>query len=101
MLDELKKIKMYLLTLTRPVGMSDKVYNTFQKFARKFLVYEGLLFFGNEINIPSRRVVWEKVQQDEIIREMHNEGGHWGKNGTYTKVALHYWLKGLYQDVHK
>ena len=28
--DELKKIKKYLLTLKRPVGMSDKVYDSFR-----------------------------------------------------------------------
>ena len=80
--DELKKIKKYLLTLKRPVGMSDKVYDSFRQFALKFLVYEGLLFFRNKVNIPPRRVVWDKAQQDKIIREMHDKGGHRGKKGT-------------------
>ena len=31
--DELKKIKKYLMTLKRPVGMSDKVYDSLQQFA--------------------------------------------------------------------
>ena len=73
---KLKKIKKYLLTLKRPVGMSDKVYESFRQFAFKFLVHEGLLFFRNKVNIPPRRVVWDKVQQDEIIREMHDKVGH-------------------------
>ena len=99
--DELKKIKKYPLTLKSPVGMSDKVYDSFRQFALKFLVYEGLLFFRNKVNIPPRRVVWDKAQLDEIIREMHDKGGHGGKKGTYTKVALRYWWKGLYRDVDK
>ena len=99
--DELKKIKKYILTLKRLVGMSDKVYNSFQQFALKFLVHEGLLFFRNKVNIPPRRVVWDKVQQNEIIREMHDKGGYRGKKGTYTKVALYYWWKGLNWDVDK
>ena len=64
--DELKKINKYLLTLKRPVGMSEKVYDSFRQFAFKFLVHEGLLFFRNKVNIPPRRVVWDKAQQDEI-----------------------------------
>ena len=32
---------------------------------------------------------------------MHDKGGHRGKKGTYTKVALCYWWKGLYRDVDK
>ena len=59
--DELKKIKKYLLTLKRPVGMTDKVYDSFRQFALKFLVREGLLFFLNKVNIPLRRVVWDKA----------------------------------------
>ena len=59
--DELKKIKKYLLTLKRPVGMSDKVYDSFRQFTLKFLVHEGLLVFRNKVNIPPRRVVWDKV----------------------------------------
>ena len=88
--DELKKIKKYLLTLKRPVGVSDKVYDSFRQFALKFLVHEWLRFFLNKVNIPLRRVVWDKAQQGEIIREMHDKGGHRGKKGTYTKVALYY-----------
>ena len=89
------------MTLKRPVGMSDKVYDSFRQFALKFLVHEGLLFFRNKVNIPPRIVVWDKAQQDEIIREMHDKGGHRGKKGTYTKIALRYWWKGLYRDVDK
>ena len=74
--DELKKIKKYPLTVKSPVGMSDKVYDSFRQFALKFLVHEGLLFFRNKVNIPPRRVVWDKAQQDGIIREMHDKGGH-------------------------
>ena len=89
------------MTLKRPVGMSDKVYEAFQQFVCKFLVHEGLLSFRNKVNIPLRRVVWDKAQQDEIIREMHDKGGHRGTKGTYTKVALRYWWKGLYRDIDK
>ena len=74
--DELKKSKKYLLRLKRPVGMSDKVCDSFRQFAFIFLVHEGLLFFRNKVNIPTRRVVWDKAQQDEIIREMHDKEGH-------------------------
>ena len=88
--DELKKIKKYLLTLKRPVRMSDEVYDSFGQFAFKFRVHEGLLFFRNKVNIPPTRVGWDKAQQDEIIRERNDKGGHRGKKGTYTKVALHY-----------
>ena len=99
--DKLKKIKKYLLTLNRPVGMSDNVYDSFRQFELKFVVHEGLRFFRNKVNIPPRTVVRDKAQQDEIIREMHDKEGHRGKKGTYTKVDLCYWWKGLYWDVDK
>ena len=54
MSDEMKKIKKYLLMLKRPVGMSDKVYDSFRQFALKFLIHEGLRFFRNKVNISPR-----------------------------------------------
>ena len=49
--NEMKKIKKYLLMLKRPVGISDKAYDSCRQFALKFLVHEGLLFFRNKVNI--------------------------------------------------
>ena len=54
--DELKKIQNYLLTLKRPVRMSNEVYDSFRQFAFKFRVHEGLLCFRNKVNIPPTRV---------------------------------------------
>ena len=65
--DELNKIQKYLLTLTRLVGMSDKVYDSFHQFAFKLLVHEGLLLFRKKVNIPFRGVIWDKAQHQEII----------------------------------
>ena len=42
--DEWKKIKLYLETLLKPNGMTDKAFDTFKQFALRFLVHKGLLF---------------------------------------------------------
>ena len=97
--DEWKKVKLYLETLQRPNGMTDKAFDTFKQYALRFLVHEGLLFRRSKPNMPPRRVIWDADQQKRIVEELHDESGHRGKKGTYEKVSLRYWWKGLYRDV--
>jgi len=99
--DELRRIKHYLLTLERPDRMMDKAFRAFVRYATEFLVNEGLLFRRAKLNMPPRRVIWDRNEQNNIIQQLHDESGHRGKKGTYQKIALRYWWKGLYHDVAK
>jgi len=89
--DELRRIKRYLLTLERPDGMTDKAFRAFVQYATEFLVNEGLLFRRAKLNMPPRRVIWDKNEQNNIIQQLHDESGHRRKKGTYQKIALRYW----------
>jgi len=99
--DELRRIKRYLLTLGRPDGMTDKAFRGFVRYATEFLVNERLLFRRAKLNMPPRRVIWDRNDQNNIIQQLHDESGHRGKKGIYQKIALRYWWKGLYRDVEK
>jgi len=88
--DELRRIKYYLLTLERPDGMTDKAFRAFVQYATEFLVNEGLLFRRAKLNMPPRRVIWDRNDQNNIIQQLHDESGHRGKKRTYQKVALRY-----------
>ena len=96
---DLKRIKGYLLTLQRPVGMTDRAFNSFRQYALRFLMHEGVLFRRAKQNMPPKRVIWGKNVQNDIIRQLHDESGHRGTKGTYEKAALRYWWKGLYRDI--
>jgi len=81
--------------------MIDKAFRAFIRYATKFLVNEGLLFRRAKLNMPPRRVIWDRNEQNNIIQQLHDESGHRDKKGTYQKVALQYWWKGLYCNVEK
>jgi len=99
--DKLRRIKRYLLTLARPDGMTDKAFRAFVRYTTEFLVNEGLLFRRAKLNMPPRRVIWDRNEQNNIIQQLQDESGHRGKKGTYQKIVLRYWWKGLYCDVEK
>jgi len=54
---DLKRVKGYLLTLQRPVGMTDRVFNSFRQYALRFLMYEGVLFRRAKQNMPPKSVI--------------------------------------------
>jgi len=39
-------------------------------------------------NLPPARVIWEDEERQQIMRELHDESSHRGRNGTYSKVKL-------------
>jgi len=88
--DKLRRIKPYLLTLERPDGMTDRAFRAFVRYTTEFLVNEGLLFRRAKLNIPPRRVIWDRNEQTNIIQQLHDESGYKGKKGTYQKIALRY-----------
>jgi len=56
-----------LLTLERPDGMTHKAFRAFVRYATEFLVNEGLLFRRAKLNMPPRRVIWDRNKQNNII----------------------------------
>jgi hypothetical protein len=92
----------YLETLRRPDGLNDAQYQQLRKKARRFFVRDGYLFKrGRKRGFPPRRVVGTQDQRLEVIRELHDEIGHRGKQSTYDHVSRRYQWKNMYADVEK
>jgi Integrase zinc binding domain len=90
----------YLETLNRPEGLTDQQFQRLRKKSRNFLVRDGYLFKrGRKRNVPPRRVVGLSEQRLEIIRGLHDEIGHCGKQSTYDQISRRYQWKGMYDDV--
>jgi len=99
--DEIKKVTRYLTTLQRPGNKTHKQFDSFRQYALLFLVEEGQLFRRAKPGMPPKRVMWDQNEQKDIMSQLHDESGPRGKKGSYEKVALRYWWKGLYRDVEK
>jgi RNase H-like domain found in reverse transcriptase/Integrase zinc binding domain/Reverse transcriptase (RNA-dependent DNA polymerase) len=87
-----------LLGGARPTGISSKEFKKFRGKALRFLVRDQHLFRRASKNIPIRRVVDDNEQRIEILRSLHDDGGHRGNEGTYRRVADRYWWATLWDD---
>jgi Integrase zinc binding domain/Integrase core domain len=90
-----------LETLERPEGMDDQRYEQLRKKSRNFFVRDGYLFKrSRKRGLPPRRVIGP-AQRMEVIRELHDEKGHRGRQSTFEHVNRRYQWKGMYDDVVK
>ena len=96
--EQSQRIARYLATMVRPSEMSRKEFRQFKLQALKFLVKDRYLFRRANKNVPLRRVVDGLGDRLEILKELHDESGHRGREGTYRRVADRYWWDTLWDD---
>jgi len=89
----------YLMTLQRPSAIPKSEFQQFKKKALHYLIHGSHLFKQHGRNVPLRRVVDPPDERNKIIRDLHDESGHRGKNGTWVKVSQRYWWEGMYNDI--
>jgi hypothetical protein len=97
--EESLKIAEYLLTLSRPEGMSSSEFYRFKKKAMKFFVQDDFLFRRASKNLPAKRVIDDKKKRKDILKALHEESGHRDREATYRKIADRYWWEGMWKDV--
>ena len=93
------KIAGFLQTLRRPAGMSDSEFRRFRREALNYFMRNGHLFRRPNTSKPARRVVDMDTQKQQILKELHDDSGHKGKESTYTRVSDRYYWDGMYKDV--
>jgi hypothetical protein len=96
---ESQQIAAWILFRTRPEGLSRAELRKFKAKALRMTVRERHLFTLPSGGRPLRRVVDDAEEQSEIIRAMHDDSGHRGKEGTWRKVWARYHWKGQYEQV--
>ena len=99
--DSLQRVGEYLETMQRPAGMPDGEFRRFKGFAVKFLLREGVLYRCAKTGMPPRRVLGHAKDKEEVLRQLHDESGHRGRDGTYKKPRLRYYWDGLYRDIDR
>jgi hypothetical protein len=85
----------------RPNGMSVKQFRLLRRQALNFMVRDGHLFRRPDKVNPVRRVIDSSARRNEILRELHDDSGHRGREGTYRRVADRYWWQDMWQSVKK
>jgi integrase-like protein len=99
--EDSQRIAEYLTTLRKPEDMSRAEFRAFKKRALRYAVRDRQLFLRGSKNIPMRLVVDSDDRKTEIVRELHDESGHKGRESTYRKVADRYYWEDCFQYVKK
>ena len=91
----------YLEMMRRPAGMPEGEFKRFKGFTVKFLLRDKVLYRRAKTGMPPRRVLGNTKDKEEVLRQLHDESGHRGRDGTYEKARLRYYWDGLYRDIDR
>ena len=58
-----------------------------------------MLYRRAKTGMPLRRVLGNTKDTEEVLRQLHDELGHRGIDGTYEKARLRYYWGSLYRDI--
>ena len=97
--DKSERIAAFLTSLQKPVGLNRKEFRAFKSEALRYQVQDGQLYRRNSKNVPSRRVIDSDERKLEILKQLHDESGHRGREGTYRRIANRYWWEQLHDDI--
>jgi hypothetical protein len=98
---DLQKIAQFLTTLRKPNGMSRGEFRSFRKRALKYAVIGKELYRRGSKNMPSRIVVDSLEKRSAILKDLHEENGHKGRESTYWRIFVRYYWEGCYEDTKK
>jgi hypothetical protein len=97
--EESQDIARFILYLQRPEELRGKEWRRWAKHAAQFFVRERHLFKKATKVMPARRVIDRPETQAALIREVHEQLGHKGVQGTYSAINDRYWWPEMYQQV--
>ena len=84
----------------RPGAMSTAEFKKFKNIALKFVIRDGHLFRRpDKANLAARRVIDNEEARAEILRDLHDDAGHRGREGTFRRVADRYYWDSMWKTV--
>ena len=78
----MQRVGEYLEMMWGPAGMSDGELNRFQGFVVGFLPRSGVLYRPAKTRMPPRRVLGNRKDKEEVLRQLQDESSHRGRDGT-------------------
>ena len=99
--ESLQRVGEYLETMRRPAGMPDGEFKRFKWFVVRFLLRDGVFYRRAKTGMPLRRVLGNAKDKEEVLKQLPDESGHQGRDGTYEKARLCYYWDGLCRDIDR
>jgi hypothetical protein len=81
------RIAKYLTTLQRPTRLNKTKFRSFKRKALQYTVIDSNLYQRARKGIPQRLVVNTNDRKAKILKELHKEFEHKGRESTYQRVA--------------
>ena len=91
----------YLTTLRRPEQVAPREFRRFKARALQYVVQGRHLFRRARKRVPQTRVLDDPAEREEVLKSLHDQAGHKGRESTYHKVAERYFWDSCYQDVKR
>jgi len=86
--------------MERPMNTDDEEFWKLQTEAKHFFVRDGVLYKQNrKRESPPQRVIGTQRRRREVIKALHDDIGHRGRDATFQQVRRCYQWKGMYEDV--
>ena len=73
----------YLSTVRRPDGLTSQEFRKLKSAATKFIFHEKKLYRRKRASEPPTRVIFEREERNEILKALHDEGSHRGREATF------------------
>ena len=85
------------------MSISPESFHSFRKKAMRYILAGGHLYRRGKKGVMPRRVVCQKDDKMQIVKECHEGfgGGHRDREATRVKVLLHYFWDGMMDDIRQ
>jgi hypothetical protein len=97
--EESWQIARFLTSFKKPEGLSRAEFQSFKRKALQYAILEGNLYRRAGKNVPQRLVIDLDERKATILKELHDESSHKGRETTYRRVADRYYWENCYEDV--
>jgi hypothetical protein len=97
--DHYKQVARYLVSLKKPVGMSRGDYAKLRKEAANYSIRDRHLWRNRDKVHISRKLIDTEEDKSRILKELHDDCGHTGRNTTFQRIAARYYWHKYYDDI--
>jgi hypothetical protein len=99
--EESQRLAKYLQDSRRPQNMTNEDFRALQKSSQNYFVRGEHLFRKPTHNRPSRRVIDKNADKLSILKALHNDSAHHGRESTSQRIHDRYFWEGQYRDVEE
>jgi hypothetical protein len=96
-----KALGRYLLRLVLPAGFTRKQKRKIKNMAERHYLRNGRIFVKAMGSVGPREVIIDEQEQNRILNDLHDEGGHRGARETYVRVSKRFFFPKMLSTIER